>query len=136
MDALSPILTGNVVYGLLVGLLVASWFSRGGAPRYAHDPSVFAGAPQRLAAYEEMWRREESDLWGWIEERAGMERLGADPPIRGRQAGGSVNPRTVEEKVRGEKMDERELREAIRVTEEHLEVLKAVVDRKGPEQGR
>jgi len=130
VDTIRPILTGNVVYGLLVGLLVASWFgfgTRQGAPRYSHDPA-YANAPQRLAAYEEMWRREESDLWAWIEERAGSERLGADPPLRKR----SVDPRTVEEKLREERMDARELMEAIRVTEEHLEVLKSVVDRKGP----
>ncbi|AEO60636.1 hypothetical protein MYCTH_2310059 [Thermothelomyces thermophilus ATCC 42464] len=131
VDAIRPILTGNIVYGLLVGLLVASWFGFGTrqvAPRYTLDPA-FANAPQRLAAYEEMWRREESDLWQWIEERAGLERLGADPPLRKR----SVDPRTVEEKLREERMDERELREAIRVTEEHLEVLKSVVNRKGTE---
>ncbi|KAL2141276.1 hypothetical protein VTI28DRAFT_2611 [Corynascus sepedonium] len=128
VDTIRPILTGNVVYGLLVGLLVASWFgfgTRHGAPRYTHDPA-YANAPQRLAAYEEMWRREESDLWQWIEERAGLERLGTDPPLRKR----SVDPRTVEEKLREERMDQRELKEAIRVTEEHLEVLKSVVDRK------
>jgi hypothetical protein len=132
VDTIRPILTGNVVYGLLVGLLVASWFgfgTRQGAPRYSHDPA-YANAPQRLAAYEEMWRKEESDLWEWIEERAGLERLGADPPLRKR----SVDPRTVEEKLREERMDERELKEAIRVTEEHLEVLKAVVGKE--ETGR
>ncbi|EAQ87272.1 hypothetical protein CHGG_03891 [Chaetomium globosum CBS 148.51] len=129
VDTIRPILTGNVVYGLLVGLLVASWFgfgTRQGAPRYSHDPA-YANAPQRLAAYEEMWRKEESDLWEWIEERAGLERLGADPPLRKR----TVDPRTVEEKLREERMDERELKEAIRITEEHLEVLKSVVGREG-----
>ncbi|AEO70831.1 a325132c-1275-4cb2-bdc7-821e2c6d5799 [Thermothielavioides terrestris] len=135
VDAVRPILTGNVVYGILVGLLVASWFGFGarqpGVPRYTHDP-VFASAPQRLAAYEEMWRREESDLWAWIEERVGLERLGADPALRKR----AVDPRTVEERLRQERMDERELREAIHVTEEHLEVLKAVMDRKGAERDR
>lgn len=130
VDILGPILTGNVVYGLLVGLLVASWFgfgARQGAPRYTHDPA-YANAPQRLAAYDEMWRREESDLWNWIEERAGLERLGTDPPLRKKR---SVDPRTVEEKLREERMDERELKEAIRVTEEHLEVLKSVIGKKG-----
>ncbi len=132
VDTIRPILTGNVMYGLLVGLLVASWFgfgTRQGAPRYSHDPA-YANAPQRLAAYEEMWRREESDLWRWIEERAGLERLGTDPPLRKR----SVDPRTVEEKLREERMDERELKEAIRVTEEHLDVLKAVVDGRVPKR--
>ncbi|KAK4130182.1 hypothetical protein BT67DRAFT_452598 [Trichocladium antarcticum] len=126
---ISPILTGNVVYGLLVGLLVASWFgfgTRQGAPRYTHDPA-YANYPQRVAAYDEMWRREESELWEWIEERVGMERLGAEPPVRRR----SVDPATVRERLREERMHEREIKEAIRVTEEHLGVLKKVVDGKG-----
>ncbi|KAL2024558.1 hypothetical protein VTK56DRAFT_7601 [Thermocarpiscus australiensis] len=134
VDIIRPILTGNVVYGLLVGLLVASWFGfgarQGAAPRYAHD-LAYANYPQRMAAYEEMWRREESELWEWLEERVGLERLGGDPPLRRKR---SVDPRTVEEKLREERMDERELREAIRVTEERLEVLKAVVDKR--EAGR
>lgn len=133
VDTIRPILTGNVVYGLLVGLLVASWFGFGlrqGAPRYTHDPA-YANYAHRMAAYDEMWRREESELWDWLEERVGLERLGADPPLRKR----SADPRTVEEKLREDHMDEREIREAIRVTEEHLEVLKAVVDRRG-EGGR
>ncbi|KXX76336.1 GRAM domain-containing protein YSP2 [Madurella mycetomatis] len=125
-DTIGPILTGNVVYGLLVGLLVASWFgfgARQGAPQYGRD-LAYANYPQRMAAYEEMWRREESELWEWLEERVGLERLGSDPPPRKR----SADPRTVEERLREERMDERDVKEAIRVTEEHLEVLKSVVD--------
>jgi hypothetical protein len=128
--AISPILTGNVVYGLLVGLLVATWFGFG--TRQASAPFGrelgFGGYPQRLAAYEEMWRAEESDLWDWIEERTGLDQLGANPLQARRRM---VEPRTVEEKLREDRMDDRELREAIRVTEEHLKVLKAVVDKTG-----
>ncbi|VBB73939.1 Putative protein similar to GRAM domain-containing protein YSP2 of Saccharomyces cerevisiae [Podospora comata] len=129
-DIIRPILTGNVVYGLLVGLLVASWFgfgTRQGPVPYGRDIG-FANYPQRIAAYEEMWSREESELWEWIEERAGLDRLngGSMPAPRKR----TVDPRTVEEKLREERMAERELREAIRVTEEHLQVLKSVVNRK------
>ncbi|KAK4221475.1 hypothetical protein QBC38DRAFT_126105 [Podospora fimiseda] len=123
----SPIITGNVVYGLLVGLLVASWFgfgTRQGVVPYGMELG-YMNYPQRMAAYEEMWRREESDLWDWIEQRAGLDRLNADPPLRKR----TVNPRTLEEKLREERMDERELREAIRVTEEHLQVLKSVIEK-------
>lgn len=129
VDIIRPIFTGNVVYGLLVGLLVASWFGFGnrqgpGAP-FGRDLG-YANYPQRMAAYEEMWSREESDLWEWIEDRAGLERLHRDPLPRKK----IVNPRTVEEKLREERMSERELKEAIRVTEEHLQVLKSVVGRK------
>ncbi|KAK0704205.1 hypothetical protein B0T21DRAFT_299309 [Apiosordaria backusii] len=135
VDIIRPILTGNVVYGLLVGLLVASWFgfgARQGPALYGRDIG-FANYPQRLAAYEEMWSREESELWEWIEERAGLDRLnGGSMPVSRKR---TVDPRTVEEKLREERMDERELQEAIRVTEEHLQVLKSVVNRKEKGEG-
>ncbi|KAI8960720.1 hypothetical protein F5Y11DRAFT_254871 [Daldinia sp. FL1419] len=131
LDILKPVLTGNVVYGLLVGLLVATWFGFGfnGQPRvapYGRDLG-FAGYPDRMIAYDEIWRREESDLWDWLEDRVGLHRMNEGAmPVRKRV----IEPRTVEEKLREERMNEREVEEAIRVTEEKLEVLKSVIDRK------
>ncbi|KAK7927114.1 hypothetical protein PG985_004112 [Apiospora marii] len=131
-DMLKPILTGNVVYGLLVGLLVASWFGFGFNPRqsgpgYGHGLG-FANHAERIVAYEEIWRREESDLWDWLEERVGLHRMNEGAmPIRKRV----VEPRSVEEKIREERMNEREIEEAIRVTEEKLQMLKDVHGRKG-----
>lgn len=131
-DIVKPILTGNVVYGLLVGLLVASWFGFGFNPRqtgpgYGHGLG-FANHADRVVAYEEIWRREESDLWDWLEERVGLHRMNEGAvPIRKRV----VEPRSVEEKIREERMNEREIEEAIRVTEEKLQMLKDVHGRKG-----
>ncbi|KAI0160908.1 hypothetical protein GGR52DRAFT_582461 [Hypoxylon sp. FL1284] len=131
VDIIRPVLTGNVVYGLLVGLLVATWFGFGfnGQPRgtpYGRDLG-FLGYPERAVAYEEIWRREESDLWDWLEERVGLHRLNGEAmPVRKRV----LEPRTVEEKLREERMNEREVEEALRVTEEKLEVLKSMMDRK------
>ncbi|OTB05497.1 hypothetical protein M426DRAFT_319761 [Hypoxylon sp. CI-4A] len=131
LDIIKPVLTGNVVYGLLVGLLVATWFGFGfnGQPRvtpYGRELG-FMGYPERVIAYEEIWRREESDLWDWLEDRVGLQRLTEDTmPVRKRV----MEPRTVEEKLRGERMNEREVEEAIRVTEEKLQVLKSVMDKK------
>ncbi|KAG7119756.1 putative membrane protein C20F10.07 like [Verticillium longisporum] len=121
-DLLKPLMTGNVTYGLLVGLLVAAWFGFPG--QGARRQVGFYGYPDRVAAYEEMWRREETELWDWLEERVGLERLNdGSMPTRKR----AIEPRTVEEKIREERMDEREIQEAIRVTEEKLQVLKGVV---------
>lgn len=121
-DLLKPLMTGNVTYGLLVGLLVAAWFGFPG--QGARREVGFYGYPDRAAAYEEIWRREETELWDWLEERVGLERLhDGSMPTRKR----AIEPRTVEEKIREERMDEREIQEAIRVTEEKLQVLKGVV---------
>jgi hypothetical protein len=122
VDMLKPVLAGNIVYGLLVGLLVASWFRFGFSGGYNRDVGFFA-TPERIAAYEEMWRREESELWDWLEERVGMQRL----TEASKNSGESKN---MEEKLRDERMEERELDAAIRVTEDKLKVLKGVVEKK------
>lgn len=142
LDILKPLVTGNVMYGLLVGLLVAAWFGFGFPPgraasSYGQHPQMGMYGVDRLAAYEEMWRREDSELWEWLEERVGVGRLGADagrpspassasrPAVKKK----AVEPRTLEEKVREEKMDDRQVEEAIRVTEEKLEILRQAMER-------
>ena len=128
VDILQPVLTGNVMYGLLVGLLVAMWFGYGSAPSKSNmsfGPDRGYYSPNRLAAYEEMWRRQDSELWDWLEERVGMERLNLDQPSKKKRP---IEHRTVEDKLREEKMNEREVHEAIRVTEEKLRVLREVVE--------
>lgn len=130
-DILKPVMTGNVVYGLLVGLLVSTWFGFGfnGQRRgagYGRD-IAFSSYPERAIAYEEIWRREESDLWDWLEERVGLHRVSeGGVPVRKR----AVEPRTMEEKLSEERMSELEVEEAIRTTEEKLNILKSVMDRK------
>ncbi|KAM0484442.1 hypothetical protein ACHAPX_001865 [Trichoderma viride] len=128
VDILKPILTGNIMYGLLVGLLVTTWFGFGFTPNnrspapLGPDPST--NSAYRLAAYDEMWRREDSELWGWLEERVSLERLSVERTnARKREA----DPRTLQERVREEQMDEREIQEAIRVTEDKLKVLRDVM---------
>ncbi|KAK7426913.1 hypothetical protein QQZ08_006505 [Neonectria magnoliae] len=125
-DVIQPLLTGNVMYGLLVGLLVATWFGFGFTPsNTVRDVGMYR--PERLAAYEEIWRREDSELWEWLEERVGMDRLNADRTTVRKRA---VEPRTVEESLRAARMNELEVAEAIRVTEEKLRVLKDVMGKK------
>ena len=170
VDIVKPLLTGNVMYGLLVGLLVASWFGFGfrGNNNNNNGGGVGGGAggmalrrggvsyPERMAAYDEMWRREESELWDWLEERVGLDRLmdgsamghaGSSSSSSGSGSGSGdssyphrqyhygprkrvMEPRTVREKLREEHMDDRQILEAIRVTEEKLQVLKQVVDKR------
>ena len=120
------------MYGLLFGLLLSSWFGIGFNNRpagHGYNPDVaFRGRPERAVAYEEMWRREESELWDWLEERVGLHRMSHDAPLPIRRR--VMEPHVVERKVREDRMSEREIEEAIRVTEEKLQLLKAVIDRK------
>ncbi|KAI0427261.1 hypothetical protein F5Y09DRAFT_333475 [Xylaria sp. FL1042] len=131
VDILKPVMTGNVVYGLLVGLLVSTWFGFGFNSQHrsiGYGRGVaFSSYPDRAVAYEEIWRREESELWDWLEERVGLHRMNeGGTPIRKRV----TEPRTMEEKLQEERMSEREVEEAIRITEEKLNVLKSVIGRK------
>lgn len=133
-DLVRPLVTGNVMYGLLVGLVVAMWFGFGSAPRKSaspYGPDVGFYSPDRLAAYDEMWRREDSELWEWLEERVGLDRLNSERPTAPKR---HLEPRTVEEKLREERMDDREVEEAIRVTEEKLRVLRQVIAKTGQSQ--
>ena len=93
--------------------------------------------PERIAAYEAIWQREEADLWQWLEERVGMQGSASYPKedqeallrakkarqqrLKGKAHGG------MREKVRDLRMGAREVEEAIRITEERLGVLKGVV---------
>jgi hypothetical protein len=122
VDIVKPLLSGNMVYGLLVGLLVAAWFSFGysRSSSGSKDMGFFVNTPERIAAYEEMWRREESELWTWLEERVGMDRIHMNS-LNNDQA------KSIEEKLRQEKVSEREIDTAIKVTEEKLQAMKHVV---------
>ena len=132
LDIIKPLITGNVVYGLLVGLLVAAWFGFGTmrqTPRPYGSEMGYLAYPHRVAAYEEMWRREESELWEWLEERLGTDRYDGGSATQVPPRKRAADHKSVEEKLRDERMDEREIRDAIRVTEERLEVLRGVMDK-------
>lgn len=125
VDIIKPLLSGNMGYGLLVGLLVAAWFGFGQSRGPAGGKGMgYFGTPERIAAYEEIWRREESDLWDWLEERVGMDRV-----HHVRSSGKSDEGKTFDEKLREERMSEREVEIALKVTEEKLNALKAVVEK-------
>lgn len=145
VDLLQPLWDAQVLVGILSFLLILGWF-RG--PRASsldvgkpggYKPGL--GSAQRLAAYDEMWRGEESDLWDWLEERVGMTHGGAYPGDRGGSQGvqngdGSkrarkdrsraLSGRKLEDMVQG--MQEREVRHALETTEEKLKVLRGVVE--------
>lgn len=133
VDIFKPLLSGNMVYGLLVGLLVATWFGygRGGAAR--GDVGMGWSSADRVAAYEEIWRREEGQLWEWLEARIGMQGVGSVTGglegLGAREASEDVR-RGIEERLKGAMADEVNVEEAIKVTEEKLRTLKSVVDKR------
>lgn len=142
-----PLIGANLVIGILVLLQLFTWLR--GSPS-AHVPRVGFPqmlSPERIATYEEIWRREESHVWDWLEERISMEELvypgsasagndhdesdGAAVRKARRQRERSWRNREMQSKRREEGvMSEREYAEAIRATEKRLEGLKAARQKK------
>lgn len=107
-----------MVYGLLVGLLVAAWFGFG--DRRGGVAVERWGSAERMVAYEEVWRREESELWEWLEERVGRGGAGGIGGV------GAPHVRREAPPLEGG----REMEVAIKVTEEKLKALKGAVERR------
>ena len=100
---------------------------------------AFSGytSPERIAAYEEIWRREESNLWDWLEDRVGLDGIfvpSGDGQQKDRQK--VLAARSMGKKVSEDRMSERQMDDAIRVTEERLSVLKDAVARKKGGKGK
>lgn len=129
VDIFQPLLSGNMVYGLLVGLLVAAWFSYGRQSRGRGDVGMGWSSAERVAAYEEIWRREEGELWEWLEARIGMQGVGGLEGLGIKEASPEVR-QGIQERLESETADDAEVDEAIKVTEEKLRTLKGVVDKR------
>ncbi|KAF2215242.1 hypothetical protein CERZMDRAFT_120214 [Cercospora zeae-maydis SCOH1-5] len=124
---LRPFLNAQVFIAVLVVLLTYSWLfpHRGGhqvgVPGYA--------SPDRIAAYEELWRREETALWDWLEDRVGLEGAHSSSSSRSDRSKGSKSTSRSEE-LDTQRMSERQMDAAIKSTEEKLLALKEAVERR------
>lgn len=141
IDIVKPLISANMVISLLVFLQIITWL-RG--PAGSHSPRVGFPAmltPERIAAYEEIWRREESSIWDWLDERIGLEGLiypassddGSDRAALRRaraQRERSWRNRDKQAKLQEEGMSEGEIDEAIQATEKRLQALKAAMQKK------
>ncbi|PYI31543.1 hypothetical protein BP00DRAFT_168859 [Aspergillus indologenus CBS 114.80] len=135
LDMVTPLLSGNVTI-LIIGVLLFMLFFR--SPSQSSTMSHDIGCPgyslpQRLAAYEEMWRREESELWSWLEDRVGMDGLAF--PTVSQPAGSRTHhlsrkmqgERALAGRVNEEKMSDLEMDHAIRSTRERLDTLEKIL---------
>ena len=136
-ELLRPAMTSNAIIGLLVLLLALTWLRSSARPTAAAKEDLYLSRPrpERIAAYEEIWRREESDLWDWLDERISLSTLVAS---KGEQPRAGVEDekhlrlarKAFATKVKADRMGRRQVDDAIRVTQQRLDALKAAVDRK------
>lgn len=123
LDIVSSMIDGTTILSVLLLVMTVLWVRQAyfSAQHGATGRSVMM-TPQRLAAYEEMWRREESGLWNWLEDRVNLDSIGGND-----QGGPLLERNKMASKIDNEQMSEREVDEAIRTTEEKLASLKAAV---------
>lgn len=120
-DILEAIFTPQIIIPLMGALLIYSWFFRGAST--AVGPNQWSVA-QRQVAYDEIWRHEESELWKWLEDRVALDR------VQSSVAGGRMHQDPTEQiRIQPGNMKEREMDEAIRITEERIRVLKQKVEK-------
>ncbi|KXT00157.1 hypothetical protein AC578_3298 [Pseudocercospora eumusae] len=129
-SVIRPFVTSQVMIAVLFVLLVYTWAS---APR-SHSTLGYPGySPlERIAAYEEIWRREESALWDWLEDRVGVDGIYPASSRNGERAERQkvLTARSMGKKLEEEEgMSERQIDDAIRTTEERLAALKEAVAR-------
>ncbi|OJD11387.1 hypothetical protein AJ78_07838 [Emergomyces pasteurianus Ep9510] len=144
-----PFWSGNVAAGVIAIVLVMVWFRSPPPSRLGSSGvgSPLLSIPERMIAYEELWQREESELWNWLEDRVGMDglaypvanpiqsydesdRAGNSRTERQRQKQQHKSEEVLEGRLRHEKMTEREMEDAIRITQQRLNMLKVVMKRK------
>lgn len=133
VDVLELLFTTQSIMGILTILLIYSWFFRSTSP----GAVTFGQTSHRAVAYEEIWRTEESELWKWLEERVALDRV---HDVLGGNGHQWQQTRDMKQKLGkvglADGMKERQMDEAIRVTEERLAALKnAVSKKKGDAEG-
>lgn len=142
VSPIQPMLKMELVVGFLFVLVMILWF-RGSANKTQVGQLVtYRGDVDRLVAYENLWRKEESDFWDWLEARAAVDTLtlkeksksGAQRESVAQKRANQLQKKTkgkdMETKVKEEKMSKREMEEAIRITKERLDILQNVVSSK------
>lgn len=134
-----PFWNSYVAVGVIVLLLVVIYTnvlgSRG--PAMLSSDVRYGGltSSQRLAAYEEMWRHEETELWNWLEERVGIDGLNfptggnlQEPLARQLSRRQRQHSKDIASRLAEEHISDREMEHAIRITRERLDLLQRIVD--------
>ena len=128
-------ISAQVIIGFLVLLLAYNWLKP--SPR-GSSLGFPITSPDRLAAYEEIWRREESELWDWLEDRVGID--GNVPVARYGDQQQALRQKSFAKKLKKQDKEgtfnKAQVDDAIRVTEERLGALKEAVERNKQESVR
>lgn len=150
VDIVRPFISANVVIGFLILLQLLTWLrgrSSANGGRVGFSQMLTS---ERVATYEEIWQREEVNMWDWLEERIGMEEQ-IYPISKSSSASASADDRSDYAALRKarshreqswkhrdmqrrspeeEALSGKELAQAIRATERRLAKLKTAAQKK------
>lgn len=140
VDPLRPFIRTNFVVSILVVVVLWMWF-RGSGSRYGTALSHFERV-DHVMVYEDIWRREESELWDWLEERAGVDSsiirstlkeasgTNKEDKQRAKQRQKLLKSKDMQSRVREEKKSMKEMEEAVRMTQERLDSLRRALEQR------
>jgi len=142
LDIIGSLVNPSIVLAVLLTVVTLLWVRSAYFTR-SHRSVVGSGTrAQRTVAYEDLWRREESDLWSWLEDRMGLDGLTGVADTHDQRDGDTAARRRLQLQSREMESrldedgdgngdsDERKIAEAIRVTQENLDALKLAKERK------
>lgn len=161
-DLLGPLVKMEVVVVFLSFMVLLLWFrgSGSGSAQLGPYPGYSSGQmvpSERLAAYENLWGREENEFWDWLEARANVdtilfrEQVQRSRKHKAEDASESAKQRQkqrkrtlrsqngakeIETKIKEEKISQRAMEDAIKITRDRLEVLEHVVERNKKSRGK
>lgn len=133
---IKPFVRTNIVVTILVIMVLWMWFRTPSTSALSR-----AGRAERLSYYDNLWNREESDLWEWLQDRAGIDGAiirdslqteGAQDQdgkqkLKRRQK--LLKSKDLQSRLREERKSMKEMEEAIRVTQERLDSLQRALER-------
>ncbi|EXJ79679.1 hypothetical protein A1O3_07959 [Capronia epimyces CBS 606.96] len=150
VSVVSPLLKLEVLVAILSVTVMILWW-RGPSGSAGLSSRTGLSYSNRLAAYDTLWTQEQDEFWDWLEARAGVDtvllRSQSMPQQQtaNEETADSLKQRTkqrqrgkvlqaarkdVEAKIREEKISQREMEDAIKVTQERLQVLEDVMEKK------
>lgn len=145
-DIMKPLISTNLVITVLCLTILLIWYRSSSGRTVSGVGYPHPSHADRLVAYEEMWHKEESELWEWLEDRIGLDTImletsseQADGKRRSKKSAKDgvlkerrkvLKGRDIEAKVREEKMGQREMESMVRIADERLSVLKSVLDKR------
>ncbi|KIW98443.1 uncharacterized protein Z519_00104 [Cladophialophora bantiana CBS 173.52] len=150
IDMVRPVVKMEVVVAILFIMVLWMWI-RG--PAGTTQLSPYKSQSERLAVYDSLWSREENEFWDWLESRASIDTVSlretstrsfgrpnmnensdtAKQRLTQRQRrkrSTSSTRQDVEARIKQEKLSQREMEDAIKITKERLEILEKVMEKK------